>query len=668
MQDQNTEQSVQPSNAKRKKLQIIKNFIQRENPTKKEEAAKEKEIEKELKNIYRDGKGNMPNLTKLDFIPKNEKRNIIIGLIIVLFIIFLVTLLGFWLFKPSPKFSGDKVKMDIKAPFSINSGEKINYQIRFTNNEGVSLTKTMLTVNLPAGFTFINSNLPPIDKANQNPNIKVWEINDLFMEQSEIIDINGVLIGPISSKPVITANLTYIPANFSSEFQKNETFTTEIMDSLITLASEHTAQVANGEITEIKVRVSNKSAEMPLSALEIDLNFPAEFALLESLQLNSGEIAKSLDAYVLNKAKAEISPKILNINSLLPLEEKIIIYRGKFTVPETKNIDLNLQSKIKQADEYIIQKEETISFEIIKGDLLTNLIIQGSNQNKPINPGDTLNYLLSIENKSKKTLGNIKVRAVIDSLFMDWKSLNDKNNGVQENNQILWTADQIPVFSNLLPEEEVEIPFQIKLKNLQDVKNYLPEDLMVKSFFETQINQINNVPAEITTESNTITNEFNTNLTFGAEGRYFGANSETLGSGPLPPIVGQKTTYKILWKITNSLHEISNIEIKAKLPAYITYEAGENLSVGNIYKNQNNEIVWQIARIPASVTQSTADFKISLTPQTQDAAKILSLMQEGVLTATDSQTKGQITITFQGLTTNLDSDPLGKGKGLIEAE
>jgi hypothetical protein len=661
-----TKNEVQPDKAAKGKS-ILNRLMKMEHPTKKEEVAKEKEIDKELKSIYRDAQGNMPNLTKLDFIPKNRKRNMIIGLILVLLVIFLVTIFGFWSFRPSPKFSGNNIKLEIKAPFTINSGEKINYQIRFANNEGVSLTKTVLTVNLPDGFIFINSNIPA--QSNENPKIKVWQVNDLNMGQNKIIDINGVLISPINSKPVITATLTYIPANFSSEFEKSVTFTTEVMDSLINLTTEHAAQVANGEITEIKVKLANKSAEIALSNLEIDLNFPAEFSLLESLQLNPGETAKPADLKALDKAKPDVSPKISTLTSLMPQEEKTIIYRGKFTVPESKNIDLNLQTKIKGLnDEYFVQEEETMTFEIIKGELLTNLIIQGSNQNKPVNPGDTLNYLLSIENKSKKTLGDIKIRAILDSLFIDWKSLNDKNSGIQEDNQILWTTEQIPALANLLPEEEVEIAFQIKLKNLADVKNYKTEDLKVTSFFETQVNKSNNTDTELTNESNTIVNEFNTNLTFASEARYFGSASETLGSGPLPPIVGQKTTYKIFWKLNNSLHEISNIIVKAKLPSYMTYEAGENLSTGNIIKNQNNEIVWQIARIPASVTQATADFSISLTPQTQDVGKILSILQEGTLTATDAQTNGQITITFPGQTTNLDSDPLGKGKGLIEAE
>jgi hypothetical protein len=657
-------------NTPKEKTGILANLHKKEHPSQKEKVIKDKEIEKELKSIYRDNKGAMPNLTKLDIIPQNRLRNTIFIMIGVLLLISLFTFLGFFIFQPKPKFGGDKVNLEIKAPFTLNSGEDIHYEMRLTNNEEVSLTKVRLDVYLPTGFIFINSNLPiRSENPEANSNIKTWEINDLFPERSQIILINGRLIGSVNSKQTVSATLSYTPANFNSEFAKNGSMTTEITGSLLDFSLEHSAQIANSEITEITAKIINNSKETGLTNLEFDLNFPPEFTLIDSQILLPDQTAAKLPKIDKN-FKAEASPKIINLASLLPQEEKKILFRGKFDVTESKSIDLNFQAKLKgAADEYFLQKEENFSVEIIKGELLTNLIIQGSNQDKAINFGDNLNFLLSLENKSKKTLGDIKVRAVLDSTILDWNTLNDKNNGILEENQILWTKDQIPALNLLLPEDEIEIAFQIKLKSPQDLKKIKPEDSLVKSFFEAQINKMdNNDIDELISQSNTIINELNTDLAFQGQGRYFGDNSETLGSGPLPPIVGQKTTYKIFWKLTNSLHEISDIEVKTKLPGNINYEGKENISTGNIFKNQNNELVWQIARIPNTVTEATANFEISLTPQSADVGKILTLLQEGTVIATDSQTKGQITLSFSGLTTNLDSDPLGKNKGLIQAE
>ncbi len=635
--------------------------------TEKSESAKEKEVEKELKIIYRDSQGKLPNLTKLDFIPKDRTKKIIILTIFILFVILMTTLAGFFIFQPKPKFSNKRINLEIKAPFTVSSGEKINYQIRFTNNEEISLTHVQLNVYLPAGFIFTNSNIPAVANADEKQKaIKTWEINDLFMGQSQIIDLNGRIIGLPNSKQLISAALSYIPANFSSEFDINTSFTTEINDSLINTSYEYLSQVADSELIEIKAKINNKSTQYDLADLEMDFIFSAEFKLADCQVLAPDQ--KSADIKF-DKNKTQPSPKTLIINSLLPQEEKIIFCLGKFNVDATTTLDLNWQAKLQGAEqEYFVQKEDKLSIEVIKGELMTNLIIQGSNQNKPVAFGDTLNYLISLENKSKKTLGDLKVRAVIDSPLIDWQTLNDKNKGVQEANQILWTTEQISGLALLLPEAEIEIPIQIKLKDYQAGKRYKADDLQVKSFFEVQINKMNNKDTDLAAESNTIINELNTNLDFKSEARYFDSNSQTIGSGPLPPIVGQKTSYRVFWKLSNELHEISDIEIRAKLPDYITYEGKENFSTGNLFKNPSNEIVWQISRVPTSIKEATADFEISLTPRPEDAHKILTLIQEITVKATDAQTKGQINLSASGITTNLESDPLGQGRGLIQEE
>jgi len=630
------------------------------------EKAKAKEMEKELKIIYQE-EGKMPAMDKLEFKNKNKTRNFILGIIIVLLIILSVSFLGLLVFHPQPKFTGNKVNLEIKAPFSAISGENITYQIKIADFEDVSLTKTQLIVNLPNGFIFINSNLAPQVQTEQltYSNIKTWPINDLYPNQTQTLEISGQLIGTVNSKQAISATLSYVPANFNSEFQKNASFSSDINDSLINLEIEHDNQVANKEETEFTLKISNKSQEQELKNLSVELNYPAEFTFLESQIIEPDSQNKSEPV---KAGKDEISPKVWPIDSLLPQTQKQIKIKGKFEVHDSTQIELTALAKLKgPTDESFTQKEEKINFEIIKGDLLANLIINGSNQNKPVNFGDSLNYLISIQNKSKKALGDIKVRAVLDSTFLDWQSLKDDNKGLREEEQILWAKDQIPRLALLLPEEEVEINFQINLKSIP-AKKYKTEDYKVKSFFETQINKVDNLDAEIVNQSPTLINEINTDLNLNVIGRYFDDKSNTIGSGPLPPIVGQKTTYRIFWTLTNSLHEISNIEVKTKLPDYVNFEGNQNISTGSLFKNQQNEIVWQIARIPISVNQATAEFDISITPKQSDLNKILTLLSEVNLIATDAQTNGQIIKSASGLTTNLDTDPLGKNKGLIQEE
>jgi|GEM_PF-860313 len=631
--------------------------------------SRSKEIGRDLKIIYQDSQGKMPNMAKLELGNKNKFRNVILLIITSLLVIFTVAVLGFVVFQPEAKFSNEKVSLEIKAPFSAISGEKINYQIKITNGEEVSLTHTQLIVYLPNGFRLENSSLPPLIQQNETgepiiSSVKTWSLNDLYSNQFQVLEITGTLIGTLNSKQTISATLSYIPSNFNSEFQKNSSFTTEINDNLLTTKLEYPSQIADQDITEFDLTIKNKSNDQNLNSLQIELAYPSEFTLLESQISTAGS-----QTPVTNETKLELTnPKIWSIESLLPQEEKQLKFKGKFTVSETKNLELNLSVKLKgQNDEYISQAEEKIDVQVIKGDLLTSLIIEGSNQNKAVDFGQTLNYLLNIQNKSKKTLGDVKIRAVLDSPFLDWKSLSDSKKGIVEDNQILWTKEQIPGLALLLPEAEISLNLQINLKNYQKSGNYNADDYQVKNFFEAQINKINNNDASIIVPSNTIINEINSDLNLVTAGRYFDDQSNTLGSGPLPPIVDQKTSYKIFWTLTNSLNEVKDIQVKAKLPDYVVFADQQKLSTGNLFKTEQNEIIWQINRLPTTVNKVIAEFDISLTPSSKDVNKILTLLPETTVVATDAKTQGTIQKTSQGITTNLDSDPLGKGKGLIQS-
>jgi hypothetical protein len=631
-----------------------------------------KVIDYELRKIYQDDKGKLPKMTDLEFKKRNPALKFILFVIISLTIIFSVAFLGFLVFQPKPKFTSEKVSLEIKAPFTATSGEDIFYKITINNAEDINLTKSLLTVYFPAGFIFDNANPSPMapDQTEQPPlatsNIKTWQINDIFINQSRTIEIQGKFIANLNSKQTVSATLSYTPANFSSEFQKNVSFDTDVTDSLLGLNIEAPNQIADQDNLGINLKINNNSDKFALQNIKIELAFPPEFVLASSQIFETDK-----DNLIVEEKKKEdeiITSKTWQIDNLAPQAEKQIKIKGSFNAKESLTAAMDIKAELKGPnDRYFTQREEKIIIEVIKGELLTNLIIQGSDKNQPVNFGDTLNYLIRIQNKSKNLLGDIKIRAVLDSKFLDWSSLVDKNNGLREENQILWTKDQINKLANLLPEEELAIPIQINLINYKKSINYKTEDFKIQSFYEAQINKLENNPAEIVLSSNTIINEINTDLALSATARYYGDNNTAIGSGPLPPVVNQKTNYKLLFKLSNSLHEITNIEVKAKLPDYVSYNDQNNTSTGNVFKNDRNEIIWQISRIPTSVNLATAEVGISITPTEQDVHKILTLVSGITLTAKDAQTQGQIAQSLIGLTTNLDTDPLAEGKGLVQA-
>ena len=115
----------------------------------------ETNLQYDLKRIYTDGDGKMPDISRLD-----KKR----GSLILKFLgwIVLLSLIGgglaaggFYLFNWSV-FNGDngKIIMRIEGPQEVSSGEEVTYKIVINNQKKVVLGEGEMEVQYPTSFTF----------------------------------------------------------------------------------------------------------------------------------------------------------------------------------------------------------------------------------------------------------------------------------------------------------------------------------------------------------------------------------------------------------------------------------------------------------------------------------------------------------------------------------
>ncbi|MFA6410984.1 MAG: hypothetical protein WCW26_05435, partial [Candidatus Buchananbacteria bacterium] len=85
------------------------------------------------------------------------------------------------------------------------------------------------------------------------------------------------------------------------------------------------------------------------------------------------------------------------------------------------------------------------------------------------------------------------------------------------------------------------------------------------------------------------------------------------------------------------------------------------------YSLSDNTVTWKISRIPANKGYDDVNvwFDLSVTPTAQQVRKLLILTDQTDLIATDKATKSQVTKTGKAVTSNLEDDPIGGGKGLV---
>ena len=350
-------------------------------------------------------------------------------------------------------------------------------------------------------------------------------------------------------------------------------------------------------------------------------------------------------------------------------EKQKIEFIGTFLSDVQGNKEMTVQIELQNDDgSWYLQQEKTFILQVLKGELIINLIINGSADNQTINFGDTINYSIVYKNKGQTDVKDLIIKANLVGNLIDWESLEDESEGVVEDQKIIWTSKEIEGLALLEQNDEGIINWQIKIKDKEGFEEDETIDSSLMSWVDVDmiIGETEDSQAKTSITSKTIINELNSDLILKTAGRYFNEDNIALGSGPLPPEVGKTTSYRIIWKLTNSVHEISNVKVKTILPEKVYWTGKSVISAGQLNFNVNTrEIIWTINRIPLTVRELEGSFEVSINPTNEDEGNLLVLTPETTLEAYDKKTGEQIFSATGVVDTNLEGDPFGEDRGIV---
>jgi len=612
-------------------------------------------VQKGLMNIYSNGDGSLPDISHLDVKRKGRFKVFLLSFIGISLLLAAIAWLGFIIFNPEGISSNQSIRLTFKSQQSIASGDEVIYVLEYKNIEKVTLRNVEIIFRYPDGFDFISAEPAPSNEFNSS-----WQLGDLAKGQSGKIEIKGKLIGEVGSIKTISATASFQPENFSSVFKDEASFTNQITSSILEINLEGPTQVLPEKKITYKISYRNNS-DQTLEKIKVLVNYPANFIFQEA---NPKPFSEENDARNLNNEWI--------INNLEKEQEGEIEITGGYVAAEDAADIANFTAQIgfikPDSEEFSLQQEKTVSTEIIKPNLNLSLIINGSNQDQPINFGQTLTYSITYKNLGQKDLDEVSFSITLESDVLDLDTLEDKNSGIKDGNTITWGKDQISELDLVRPLAEGTIDFSIQVKEAEAI-DLDRDNLQVTSQASATMASIGELAVEdLKVETEKIINNINTDIQLKVEGRYFDDDNIAVGTGPLPPVVGQKTSFRIYWYLANSLHEVKDVTIKTTLPEGVEWTDKYLVKAGNIsYSEKNNEVTWTINRIPPNKTFEDLNvwFDVAVTPTKQQVRKLLILTDQAELSATDEVTDSEITKTSKAVTSNLEDDPIGGGRGLV---
>lgn len=518
------------------------------------------------------------------------------GLIFFLALLFAASVSGYYYWNQQyPGFQGESAELSVKGTEQAISGDEVSYDLTYKNNDQVTLTKMELSVQWPDGFYFNQATSEPADQG-----ATTWKLPDLTAGQEAKFNIQGQLVGTKDQEQQIIFRLSYQPENFSSDFQVKQVVTTKITDTKLDLVVTSSDKVLAGQDIEIKAVFKNITKET-LFDLQADLTLPPDMEV------------------------TSLEPELIegSWKGDLPSGEEIAITaKGKIFNDATGNQDWIVEIGQIKDDQVRRLMKSVKKMTLVNPNFSIDLKINGRNKDFQSDWGETLNYELSLTNNSGSDLSDVRASVLMDSSILDLGSW--QGNGRLEDNKVIFDKTSNDVLANMPAGQQQTFQWSVAITKAEQQGKV----------------SVDNV-AQVTLEglsgwqqtSPLILVSVGEGLSF-RQGAYYNLGGQQVGSGQLPPEVGQKTKYLIVWSLDNGNNDFASVNVSAVLPPNVEFSSEGNIDEGSLtYDETARRVSWQLDDFSSLLLPLQATFEIQLTPTKDDLGQVVTLVNQSSVVA-----------------------------------
>ncbi len=538
-------------------------------------------------------------------------RNRLILAIIILAV--LVGFIGSWW--QSRAFSKEVLHLEILSSREVEFLEEVEYIVRYKNNGAVRLEEPRLI------FEYPKQALVPDNKP-------LWQeitLQDIYPREERTVSFKARLLGKEGENIEAKANLSYRPKNLTARYESGTTFTTIIKSVPITFEFDLPSKIESARNFTFRINYFS-NLDSPLTDLRVQIEYPSGFEFVES-------IPRSLE-------KNEWLIPILNKSQGGRIE---ITGRISGQVSDARIFMAKLG--IFKEGEFILLKEVKKGLEIIEPSIYLRQEIN-KNPQYVAQPGNWLHYEIYFKNIGDDVLNNLFMVSQLEGEAFDFQTIkSDLGQAEPGSNSIIFDWRRVPELQYLMPMEETKVDFWIKVK---DDLGPVEKPVLRNKVFVSQVKE-----------------EFVTRISSKMEIAQKGFfQDEVFGNrGPIPPQVGEATTYTIIWQVKNHYSLAKDVKVKAVLPLGVELTGKifpEDEAVKFAFDSQSREIVWSVGDLEKgsgvfTPTKNIA-FQVSFTPNESQRGQTPEIINTATITGEDSWTDRILEATSPAIDTTLPDD------------
>jgi len=581
------------------------------------------------------------------FLSVKQKRWAALGLVVL--VLALGAALGgiYWWWAHS--FDKTEVALDIFGTERVVSGEEVNYVVRIKNNTRVNLQNAKLEFLFPTNSVISDDR--PVQKQG-DLNLTVKNISGLAPGQESQETFKIRVLGDKDTQQKFLVKFSYRPANASMDFINEKDFSSTIISVPLVLGFVLPEKMVSGQTLNFSLKYVNTS-DATFSASRLKIEYPDGFVF---------------DGAVPSPSEGN---NLWDLSEIGSGEEGKIILKGVINGNEGDSKVFKAQIGMAQNDEFVAFAQTLSSPQISISPLTVEQEITNVSDGQ-VNLGQLLSYKLKYKNTTDVTIGPVVVSLKIDSKAVDFGSvIVPKGFFNSLDNIITWNAASLSGLESLAAGNGGELVFSFKVKDKLAIGG-----LADKNFTINTLAQIDspNTPLALTGTSlagkNQLAAKVNSRLVLSMRGYY---NDRLLpNSGPLPPRVGQETTYTIYWELLNISNDLTGITVEAYLPSYIHWKGNIYPKTEDIkYDESAGKLVWKISRLAAGTgilwPVRQVVFQVGFLPSLGQVGDTAVVVKEVQASGKDSFTEKNITVSAVEMKSDMPSDSsVGFEKGRVQ--
>ncbi|GEM_PF-6844002 len=585
-----------------------------------------KVLDKELRALYEE-KGKLPDMKHIEYRRHRRITRALIMLVLFFAVLTAASWTGFLLFGGGGG-SGGEVTIQFDAPEAVVSGVPQTLTMHVKNLDREPLAFATLRLR-PPEHVRVEAALP---KPREEGGL-LWEFGTIPARETRDVTLTVVPYGVLDETIDLTGIVSYKPGNFNAEFQTSSTHTFTVRASSVAIEIEGVPEATPGQLVKMHALIRNES-DQTFEHAGVALKLPPTFVL-------SPEDAAMFKAGV------------YELGTLEPGAQKDFSFSGSM---------LSTASGPQEVSFIVQDQQQGVSYPIGKGiytvfaknsPLKVDLMINENPDLTWVRLGDALAVKVAIENTQDTPIHGLRLILKTNGGLLDNLKTVAQSGAITQD-QIVWGSDAKPL--SLAAKERKE--FTANLMVLTVPSKISSPAIALSADIEYDDVVIKSTPRPIAVVSD---------LAVQSEARYFGADGKAVGTGPLPPKAGEDTKYEIRLRLRNTFHDLSDLVVIVPLPQGVNFGSAASTQWGRLnYQEAVREVRWEIPRLPVTVHEASVSFTIVAHPTAADQGKLIALAGVTRVEALDTITQVRFSADTQSLSSGLEQDPYGKGKGVVQ--